>query len=290
MDIKKHVGRLKNTDRRIVVVYIQIPNKEDHALVVDTDALPDRFHDALMQVIDSVEGQQATSLSSVLSRRILPDTGQDIMNALHHMGFLQAQPISNIMMYPRPNMPMPLEDIIKMMKMTPDEAKADVELSNRSRFEESKNLDNLEQRESIAKNLLIQAQSLKAEADKKLAEAYALAPHLQLKGEAESTKPTPQEVIEVLKQDEAVQERVVHQIDVSDLPPDVASAYVAAIQAEPYVAPEVVEESAGHQIDVNDDPRLQAFLDRAAFREDKEKAATEPVVKRPVGRPKKNAG
>lgn len=296
MNIKKHIGRLKNTDRRIAVVFMQIPNKEDHALVVDTDSLPDSYHDALMHVVDSVEGQQTPILANILSRRVLPDTGQDIMSSLHIRGFMQAQPISNIVMFPRPNMPMPLEDIIKMMNQTPAEAQADVELV-RDRFQEAVSLDGAEKNEALARNLIQQALDLKAEADRKLQQAYDIAPQFR---PSQPTIPTPQEVVQVLREETEVAPAAVEvveledgrksfSVDVGDLPSDVAAAYfeavkAAEIQTTAYVAPEETVDAA-HGVDVTDDA-VQAFLDRAAYREDQAKAA-EPVAKRPVGRPRK---
>lgn len=286
MDIKRHIGRLKNTDRRIVVVFLQIPNKEDHALVVDTDSLPDSYHDALMHVVDSIEGQQTPVLANILNRRILPDTGQDIMSSLHVRGFMQAQPISNILMFPRPNMPMPLEDIIKMMKQTPAEAQADIEVV-RDRFQEAVSLDGAEKNEMRARNLIQQALDLKSEADRKLQQAYDLAPQFR---PGTPVAPTPQQVVEALR--EEVVEPVADEsfnVDVGDLPSDVAAAYIEAvkaaeIQTTSYVAPENTVDAA-HGVDVTDDA-VQAFLDRAAYREDQAKAA-EPAPKRPVGRPRK---
>lgn len=286
MDIKRHIGRLKNTDRRIVVVFLQIPNKEDHALVVDTDSLPDSFHDALMHVVDSIEGQQTPILANILNRRILPDTGQDIMSSLHVRGFMQAQPISNILMFPRPNMPMPLEDIIKMMKQTPAEAQADIEVV-RDRFQEAVSLDGAEKNEMRARNLIQQALDLKSEADRKLQQAYDIAPQFR---PGTPVAPTPQQVVEALR--EEVVAPVVDEsfnVDVGDLPSDVAAAYIEAvkaaeIQTTSYVAPEDTVDAA-HGVDVTDDA-VQAFLDRAAYREDQAKAA-EPAPKRPVGRPRK---
>lgn len=288
MDIKRHIGRLKNTDRRIVVVFLQIPNKEDHALVVDTDSLPDSYHDALMHVVDSIEGQQTPVLANILNRRILPDTGQDIMSSLHVRGLMQAQPISNILMFPRPNMPMPLEDIIKMMKQTPAEAKADIETA-RDRFQESVSLDGAEKNEAQARNLIQQALDLKSEADRKLQQAYDIAP--QFRPQAQTAIPTPQQVVEALREEPVVvaPEPEAFSVDVGELPSDVAAAYFEAVRAAEiettkYVAPETTTDAA-HGVSV-DDEAVQAFLDRAAFREDQAKAA-EPAPKRPVGRPRK---
>ena len=39
----KHVGQLLNTGKNVVVVYMQLPNDPDHAVVIDTDSLPDSY-------------------------------------------------------------------------------------------------------------------------------------------------------------------------------------------------------------------------------------------------------
>lgn len=278
MEIKRHMGRLLNTDRRIVVVFMQIPGKEDHALVVDTDALPDRYHDGLMDVVESIEGQQTPVLADILTRRILPDTGSDILTVLHNLGRLQRVPVENVVMYPKPNLPMPLVDIIRMNDQTPQEAKVEADANRATRFAETSDLNQIEAAEQIAKNLLLQARDLKAEADRKAEEAYRVAPHLRPKSEdshiVEQIQAPP--VREALDIDE-------HNDDLTDE----RLAQVLGALKETYMASESSNQS--HVIsDV--DEKTQAFLDRAAFREDKEAKASEPQVKRPVGRPKKNAG
>lgn len=278
MEIKRHMGRLLNTDRRIVVVFMQIPGKEDHALVVDTDALPDRYHDGLMDVVESIEGQQTPVLADILTRRILPDTGSDILTVLHNLGRLQRVPVENVVMYPKPNLPMPLVDIIRMNDQTPQEAKVEADANRATRFAETSDLNQIEAAEQIAKNLLLQARDLKAEADRKAEEAYRVAPHLRPKSEdshiVEQIQASP--VREALDIDE-------HNDDLTDE----RLAQVLGVLKETYMASESSNQS--HVIsDV--DEKTQAFLDRAAFREDKEAKASEPQVKRPVGRPKKNAG
>ena len=174
---KKHVGRIKNTDRRCAVVYIQIPGNEDNALIVDTDSLPDRFHDALMDVIDSTEGQQTTHLHSLLSRRILPDMGLDIMNALHSYGFLRAIPIDNIVMYPAPNAPCPLRAIVDFINGEAAPKEPDTQLENR--VLENQKSDVKQAHIDIAENILRQAQDLEDEANRKREQAYRMVPHLR---------------------------------------------------------------------------------------------------------------
>ena len=44
----RHIGRVPNTGARIVVVFRQLPDEPDQALIVYSDALTDRYHDDLM--------------------------------------------------------------------------------------------------------------------------------------------------------------------------------------------------------------------------------------------------
>jgi hypothetical protein len=298
---KKHVGRIKNTDRRCVVVYMQIPGNEQNALIVDTDALPDRFHDALMDIVDSTEGQQTPHLHTLLSRRILPDLGLDVMNALHTYGLLRAVGIDEIVMYPAPNAPCPLRTIVDFMNGEEAPKEAEVQLENR--ILENQKSETVQAQVDIAQNIIRQAEDLEAEASRKREQAYRMVPELrpQVTDSPEVIEASvtaleaPVAPVEQVEVTEAVQlnvaensqpEVVVEAIDPT-LPDDVKAA-LAAAQAS-FVP--VIEEGdvEGNQVDTSDSA-IQEFLDRAALREDKEDkekwAAMQP--KNPVGRPRKD--
>jgi hypothetical protein len=103
----RHVGKIKTTDTRCVVVMMQIPGKEDHALVVESDSLPDHYHQHVMDCLDSKEGQSAESFATELGRRFMfvADKGNlTVLQALHEARFLRAVPINHIMMVPAPGM------------------------------------------------------------------------------------------------------------------------------------------------------------------------------------------
>lgn len=316
---KKHVGRIANTDRRCVVVYMQIPGNEDNALVIDTDALPDRFHDALMTIVDSTEAQQTNDLHTLLARRVMPDTNVDMMNALHQFGLFRPVAIDNVIMYPAPNAPCPLRTIVDFVnnekagiKSTPE----NVNLENRHL--ENQKSDNAEQNLSIAHSILAQAVDLENEAQKKREQAYKLAPELRPSPEvtgalanapvadatiapvgfpeegqyqvAEMPVDAPQMLNEGVSENEALPVMLVQ----PDLPEDVLEALKAAqleiaeaTKLHQPVSHDDAEE--GNQVDSSDDA-IQAFLDRAAFREDREDRekweAMQP--KNPVGRPRKD--
>jgi hypothetical protein len=187
--LKRHIGRLKNTDRRVVVVYMQIPGKENSALIVDTDALPDQFHESLMAVVESEAAQRSTSLAEVLDRRASPDAGINLMNSLHRRGFLRPEPIDNIVMFPRPNMPFPLSKVIDFMRTEAATKDAmpngDVDVPPRqpeeryNQFNENMKIDAAQETLDIARSILYDAELLEAEVVRKRKQAYELAPSLR---------------------------------------------------------------------------------------------------------------
>lgn len=305
---KKHVGRIRNTDRRCVVVYMQIPGNEDNALIVDTDALPDRFHDALMNVIDSVEGQQTPQLHTLLSRRVMPDLGLDIMNALHTYGLLRVVDIDNVVMYPAPNAPCPLRTIVDFMNSEDSPEEQKVELENR--VLENQKSDSQQAQIDIAENILRQAQDLEDEAARKREQAYRLVPNLRPRTTAatdsqvtaspevtetsetvtEDTLEAPASVSEGQEEVQAIQVAPV-EIDPT-LPADVQAALAAAqaeFDPEAFVDEYTDGEIEGNQVDTSD-AAIQEFLDRAALRADKaDKEKWEAMQpKNPVGRPRKD--
>lgn len=255
---KKHVGRIRNTDRRCVVVYMQIPGNDENALIIDTDALPDRFHDALMDVIDSKEGQEVQHLHTLLSRRVMPDMGIDMMNALHAHGLLRAVDIDNVVMFPAPNAPCPLRTIVDYMNGNPEE-KVEMGLLE-NRFLENQKSDASQGQIDMANNMLAQAQDLENSANAKREQAYRLVPHLrpqvtdspEVTDAPASVSSGPSEAQTAEHAEEAAstegmtrvdagddaQFHISNEVDVSQLPDDVklalhAAAAQAAVQARP---------------------------------------------------------
>ena len=112
---QRHIGRMARTDQRLIVIFMQIPDREDHALVVASDSLPPRFEQSLMQVVQSPEGQNAQDLGTVLARRLMPDTNASLLTTLHTAGLLQPVPVDNIVMFPLPNQAYPLRKILESM-------------------------------------------------------------------------------------------------------------------------------------------------------------------------------
>ena len=187
-EIMKHVGMIANTNKKIVVVFNQIPDREDHSLVVDMEALPERIHDPIESVLKSSEGQQAHDLGHVLSRRYFPDTTEIILQHLHEAARLQAVPLESVIMLPRPNSPVPLKDILihankyvektdpDTQTMSPEEVAEKFDKFNQHALNQQidTNTDAVER----AQNLLIEADMLQEEVNAKRQQAYRLNPSL----------------------------------------------------------------------------------------------------------------
>jgi len=115
----KHTGQLNNTGKHVAVVFMNLPEDRDHALVIDTDALPDMFNEALRRVLESTEAQQSKNLADVLARRPSPDgSGATMLQKFHQAGRLMKTPITNVTMTPRSGVHWPLIDVIKAMENT----------------------------------------------------------------------------------------------------------------------------------------------------------------------------
>lgn len=186
MAFLKHVGRHEGTGQRLSVVFLQLPDDKENALVVYSDSLPDRYHDDFMQAVESPEGQQSANLYEVLGRKVFWH-GTTMLDTLHKEGHLVKIPTGSIIMTPNSNTNVPLNDILAQMDademeipatndttQTPAESQVDANVAE-SQQDENK---------AIAQNLLIQANLLQQDAEAKRQEAYKYDPTLAPKTEA----------------------------------------------------------------------------------------------------------
>ena len=95
----KHVGRLFNTDRRIVVAFRQLPQDKDHCLVIDTDAMPDRYHDDFMRTVEEEQAQETWDFYKIMERSVLSD-GENMLQGVQTRGWLQKEPCGNVVLTP----------------------------------------------------------------------------------------------------------------------------------------------------------------------------------------------
>lgn len=109
----KHVGR--HGDRKVAIIFREIPGEEHMCLVIYPDVLPTHIHDTVMKVIESPAGQQESTLANALHRNLLPD-GRVILEALHREGMMKKVPTNTVIMTPTPASSVKLDELNRLVK------------------------------------------------------------------------------------------------------------------------------------------------------------------------------
>ena len=198
----KHVGR--QGDKKVVVVFREVPEEEHMALVVYPDQLQQTLHDDLMNAIQSTKGQQAKDLGNAL-HGIVGTNGRTILNTIHSERFMKKVRTQDILMIPQPNNPgIRLDELNKIIRDLDTGADAAAQLAdmdaNAGLADPQKKAKGIAAAaaatgstgvltdEAIAQNLVQQAEqmraqmaTLEAEAARLMEEAQSLNPSLKPK-------------------------------------------------------------------------------------------------------------
>ncbi len=108
----KHVGM--HGDRKVAVVFRQLPGEEHMCLVVYTQLLNQNIHDPLVSTIESDIGQQSKELADALNRTHTRD-GKIILQVLHSEGMLKKVNTEQILMTPAPKQHIRLNELNKLL-------------------------------------------------------------------------------------------------------------------------------------------------------------------------------
>lgn len=118
----KHVG-VNGSQKKIVVVFREVPNDPDSALVIPTDALPQLYHDDLIRAIESTNCQASMDPSEYLFRQAFHD-GTNMLNTIHQRGWMVKVPTKSVAMTPRPGVTINLVDLNRELKQLGNEQAA----------------------------------------------------------------------------------------------------------------------------------------------------------------------
>jgi hypothetical protein len=184
----KHVGEVDN--KRVVIVFLQLPERPDTALVVDADALPERDHEILMREVQSKEGQDAQNLYDLLGRRMMPSTNTTLLMYLHASNRLMPVPVSKVNLLPYPNHRVPLVNVLKELGKTVTQQSVD----EKNFYQSQRDAELDEGNSNTAINLITQAEVLEQEARTYRERAYRMAPSLR----PNSTVPAPVDPVVVV--------------------------------------------------------------------------------------------
>lgn len=95
----KHIGRVKNTGAKVLVVFRTLPGDAGSALILPVATLTDSYHDALIQLIETDQAQESFEFGEIMHIRHFPD-GRPMLVAMSQDNRLQKVPTSSVIMTP----------------------------------------------------------------------------------------------------------------------------------------------------------------------------------------------
>lgn len=181
-DIKKHVGIIKNTGTRVVVVFRHMPDDRKHCLVAEIDRLPEMYSEKMKEYLNSQAAKQTNDFYEYLNTRIFPD-GNNALNALHINGLLRKVEVDMVQMTPLPHQELPLsllnEQIDGVEEVKPEQTFSEVPME--TGLSRDPYLLEGEERLEYAKSLMAQSKILREDAIQKESLAIDLCPELAKK-------------------------------------------------------------------------------------------------------------
>lgn len=209
----KHVG--KHGDRKVCILFRQVPGEEHMCLVIYPEVLPAHWQDSIQKALESETAQQSEELADALHRSFLPD-GRAMLATLHQERMIKKLRTADVIVTPTTSASIRLDELNKMlneMKMGEEaikklaendasrgmvapevkrKAEAEYKASQAAKGQNTPSMapplragaDGALSDRDIAANMLAQAKSMEQNARAMIAEAS------RLKKEAEKMDPT----------------------------------------------------------------------------------------------------
>lgn len=112
MSFLKHVGKMG--DRKVAVLFREVPGEPHMSLVTYTETLNRHIHDPMMKCIESNIGQQSENLADALNR-VHTNDGKYILQVLHQQGLIKKVQSASVMMTPNSTTSIRLDELNKML-------------------------------------------------------------------------------------------------------------------------------------------------------------------------------
>jgi hypothetical protein len=110
MKTLKHIGKLKNTGAKVLVVFRTLPGESNQALVLPVAQLPDSYHDAIMTLVETDEAQQSFEFGEIMFARLFPD-GRPMLQAMQADNRLIKTSTDNVSVTPSPTTEIRLDEL-----------------------------------------------------------------------------------------------------------------------------------------------------------------------------------
>lgn len=182
----KHVG--KHNQKKVVLLYREVPGEDHMCLVTYSETLPRLVHDELMKVLETPAGQQSSNLSDALFRHIMSD-GRNCLEVLHRSGYIKKIATNQVTITPNAKSTIKLDELNRLLnemakgkdavkKLSEIDADKNVSASSLTSIDTLSDTDLAQQRIKQAENMKADAARLLQEADVLIAEAKKLDPTL----------------------------------------------------------------------------------------------------------------
>lgn len=113
MSFFKHVGMANN--KKVIIIQRQLSGDDAHmAAILYSDILPSRYHDDVMAVLESTEGQAAYEFKDILQRRMMAD-GNNMLQALSSENYIKRVAQSAITVKPNSKSSIRLDELVKLL-------------------------------------------------------------------------------------------------------------------------------------------------------------------------------
>jgi len=104
----KHIG--KHGDKKIVLVFRQIPGDEHMCLVLYSDMLPQLAHDEVMKCLESPVGQNSKELADAMHRHTMAN-GANLLETCHKSGYLKKVNTNQVVITPNAKSSVRLDEL-----------------------------------------------------------------------------------------------------------------------------------------------------------------------------------
>lgn len=106
----KHIGRIKGSGSKVLVVFRTLPGESDHALVLPVGSLNTDQHDSIIKLIETPQAQDVFEFGEIMFIRSFPDGGT-MLTECQRANMLLKVPTTNIIMTPNTSDEVLLSDL-----------------------------------------------------------------------------------------------------------------------------------------------------------------------------------
>ena len=118
----KHVGQVNQSNKKCVVVFREIPGEESSCLIVETESLPELYHDDLINAVESHGSQSDMDFYKFAQRSTFHD-GTNMLESLHLKGLLKKVSVNEITMIPTRDATILLADLNSQLRQINNEGR-----------------------------------------------------------------------------------------------------------------------------------------------------------------------